>query len=93
MAQLYSCCYWEERGKINKDGSQLQLLLHDWKYNQPEIFCTYCGVTPECFDDILAAIEDDEAFQNNSQNEQTPVEEQLAIALFRFCHYINAARL
>ena len=33
MAELYSHCYWEERGKINKDGSQLQLLLHDWKYN------------------------------------------------------------
>ena len=84
MAELYSRCYWEERGKINKDGSQLQLLLHDWKYNRPQIFHTYCGVTLECFDDILTAIEDDEAFQNNSQNKQTPVEKQLAIALFAF---------
>ena len=33
MAELYSHRYWEDRGKINKDGSQLQLLLHDWKYN------------------------------------------------------------
>ena len=91
MAELYSHRYWEDRGKINKDGSQLQLLLHDWKYNQPKIFHTYCGVIPECFDDIFAAIEDDEAFQNNSQNEQTPVKEQLAIALFCFRHYRNAA--
>ena len=91
IAELYSRRYWEERGKINKDSSQLQLLLHDWKHNRPEIFRNYCGVTPACFDDILAAIEDDEAFQNNSQNEQTPVEEQLAIALFRFRHYGNAA--
>ena len=33
MAELYSRHYWEEQGKINKDGSQLQLLLHDWKHN------------------------------------------------------------
>lgn len=91
IAELYSRRYWEERGKINKDNSQLQLLLRDWKYNRPEIFRTYCGVTSECFDDILGAVKDDEAFQNNSQNEQTPVEEQLAIALFRFRHYGNAA--
>jgi hypothetical protein len=36
-------------------------------------------------------IKDDEAFQNNSQNEQTPVAEQLTIALFRFQHHRNAA--
>ena len=33
IAELYSCWYWEERGKINKDSSQLWLLLHDWKHN------------------------------------------------------------
>jgi hypothetical protein len=47
IAALYSCHYWEERGKINEDNSQLQLLLHDWKYNCPEIFCTYCGESPQ----------------------------------------------
>jgi hypothetical protein len=48
-------------------------------------------VTPACFDDILAAIKDDKAFQNDSYNEQTPINQQLAITLFRFGHFGNAA--
>ena len=48
-------------------------------------------VTPACFDKILEAIRDDEVFHNSSQNEQDPVERQLAVTLFRFGHFGNAA--
>lgn len=88
LSDLYSRRYLQERGSIEKDGSQLRLLLNNYR---PEIFRSYCRVTPACFDDILAAIKDDEAFQNNSPNEQTPIDQQLAVALFRFGHFGNAA--
>ena len=88
---LYSRRYLQERSTIEKDGSQLKLLLTNWKVNRPDIFRSYCRVMPACFDDILAGIKDDEAFQNNSRNEQAPVDQQLAIALFRFGHFGNAA--
>lgn len=39
----------------------------------------------------MEAIKDDEIFHNNSNNAQIPVEQQLAIALYRFGHYGNAA--
>jgi hypothetical protein len=46
---------------------------------------------PSCFDDLVKVICDDEVFHNNSNNKQMPVDEQLAIALYRFGHYRNAA--
>jgi hypothetical protein len=48
-------------------------------------------ITPPCFDDLVATLQDDPIFSNNSNNSQTPVKEQVAIALYRFGHYGNAA--
>jgi hypothetical protein len=72
----------KEHGTINKSKAGLNLLLTDWKFNYPEIFWSYLCVTPPCFDDILKAIIDDDVFQNNSQNEQDPVNRQHVVALF-----------
>jgi len=58
--QLYSQCYLAERGKITKSQDQMWLLLDDYRYNRPEIFHSYLRITPECFDDLVAAIADDE---------------------------------
>jgi hypothetical protein len=41
----------------------------------------------------LSKISDDPIFFNNSNNPQMPVEDQLAIALYRFGHEGNAASL
>jgi hypothetical protein len=46
---------------------------------------------PGTFDDLVVTIWDDEAFHNNSHNEQKGVEEQVVIALYLFGHYWNAA--
>ena len=48
-------------------------------------------MTPECFDALLAAIQGHPIFHNNSHVEQLSVDVQLAIALYRFGHYGNAA--
>ncbi|KLO04189.1 hypothetical protein SCHPADRAFT_840943, partial [Schizopora paradoxa] len=42
---------------------------------------------------LVAEIEDDPVFVNNSQNEQIPVAHQVAVLLFRFGHSGNAASL
>ncbi|KIK98009.1 hypothetical protein PAXRUDRAFT_824389 [Paxillus rubicundulus Ve08.2h10] len=47
-------------------------------------------MTPECFDVLLAALQDDPVFRNQSNVLQMPVDAQLAIALYRFGHYGNA---
>ena len=78
------------RQPIAKSDTQLHLLLTEWKVSRPEIFRSYLHINPACFDDLVAVIQDDEVFQNNSNNPQMPVAEQLAIALFRFGHYGNA---
>ena len=59
--------------------------------NRPEIFRSYLRMDPSCFDDLVNVIKDDDVFHNNSHNPQMPIDEQLAIALFRFGHYGNAA--
>src|ERR1700720_4203220 len=69
----------------------IHFLLGDYKVNHPEIFHTHVRVTPECFDTLLATICDDPVFHNNSQNQQHPVDEQLAITLYQFGHFGNAA--
>ena len=63
----------------------------EWKFNRPKIFQSYLHIDPACFDALVDVIKDDEVFQNNSNNPQMPVDEQLAIALFRFGHHGNAA--
>src|SRR5205085_1718879 len=62
-----------------------------WKVNRPEIFRSYLRISPTCFDALVSAIEGHEVFQNNSNHSQIPVPQQLAIALYRFGHYGNAA--
>jgi hypothetical protein len=93
VAQLYSQRVLFEHNKINKERTGLHLLLRDWKINRPDIFRSYLRITPSCFDHLVLAIRDDEVFCNNSNNPQMPVEEQLAIALYRFGHYGNAVSM
>jgi hypothetical protein len=91
LGELYSQRYLNSQEAITKDGTQLQLLLTEWKVNCPEIFHSYLCINPTCFDDLVNVIHDDEVFQNNSNNPQMPVDEQLAIALYPFGHYGIAA--
>ena len=51
----------------------------------------YLQVTPGCFDKHVKALHHHPVFQNRSSNMQMPIEEQLAIALYCFGHYGNAA--
>jgi hypothetical protein len=50
-------------------------------------------VSPQTFDTLVARLENDPVFSNNSNHPQLSVEQQVAIALYRFGHDGNAAGL
>lgn len=92
MADLYSRHYLNERRDIPKTQDNLHLLLHTYKDDFPDIFRSYVRVSPTCFDSLVDAISADPIFHNNSPvAEQLPITQQLAITLYRFGHYGNAA--
>lgn len=61
------------------------------KAERPDLFREILRVTPYTFDKLHEKIKNDLIFFNNSNNPQIPVEEQLAITLYRFGHDGNAA--
>ncbi|KAF8226851.1 hypothetical protein L208DRAFT_1299822 [Tricholoma matsutake] len=91
LGELYSQRYLNAREEIVKDSTQLHLLLMEWKINCPEIFCSYLCINPSCFEDLVNIVQDDPIFSNNSNNPQMPVQVQVAITLYCFGHYGNAA--
>ncbi|TFK59784.1 hypothetical protein BDN72DRAFT_780272 [Pluteus cervinus] len=91
LAGIHINHYHSEREPIHKSHSHLHLLFYDWKFNSPEIFRSYLRMTPACFDKLVESISSHPVFHNASSNLQMPVDQQLAIALFRFGHYGNAA--
>ncbi|KDN34026.1 hypothetical protein RSAG8_12887, partial [Rhizoctonia solani AG-8 WAC10335] len=68
-----------------------------WEYAQSEtlhpLFVKLVRVAPIIFLHILTEIEEHPIFYNDSKNPQTPVENQLAVALFRLGRHGNAACL
>ena len=54
-------------------------------------FINMLHVTPLVFQTILTLIKEHPTFTNNSNNAQAPVEQQLAITLFRMGQYGNGA--
>jgi hypothetical protein len=68
-----------------------------WEYAQNPLnhhrFINMLRVTPLVFQTILTLIEEHPVFMNNSNNPQTPVEQQLAVTLYRMGRYGNGASL
>ena len=91
--QMYANRYEVPRDELPRGPSTMRHVLMTLKSARPDKFREELRVTPLTFDAIVAAIAPDPVFQNNSNNAQTPVEEQLAITLYRFGHDGNAASL
>jgi len=72
-------------------SSQLPLVLRYYKYHDTPRFRRNVRVEPATFDALVTLIEGHKVFQNDSRNQQAPVEIQLAIALRRFGHFGSAA--
>ena len=71
--------------------SQLYLVLVLYKEDDHKRFRQNLRVNPETFDELITRIEDDPIFVSDGPQNQMPLNEQLAIALFRFGHHGNAA--
>ena len=84
--------YEEPRDEhIPRPPAQMPHTLEVLKVERPDQFREILRVTLHTFDKLCEKIEHDPVFFNNSNNAQIPVEEQLAIALYRFGHDGNAA--
>lgn len=90
---MYTHRYEVPRDPIPRGPSYLQHTLLTLKSAREDLFREQLRVTPETFDAIVEKISNDCVFQNDSQHPQMPVEQQLAIVLFRFGHDGNASGL
>ena len=92
IEDMYSTRYEESRDKpVPHPPAQMPHVLKILKVERPDHFREILRVTPYTFDKLREKIEDDSVFFNKSNNPQIPVEEQLAITLYRFGHDGNAA--
>ncbi|TBU54356.1 hypothetical protein BD310DRAFT_828267, partial [Dichomitus squalens] len=73
--------------------SFLPHVLHVYKHERPDLFRGHLRVNPATFDRLVARLQGDAVFSNDSENAQISVEEQVAITLYRFGHFGNAAGL
>ncbi|KAF9562393.1 hypothetical protein CPC08DRAFT_634216 [Agrocybe pediades] len=90
---MYSSRYEKPRIRFPRPPSHLLHVLDVLKHARPDHFRQELRVNPYTFDSIVNRIKDDPVFSNNSNNPQMPVEQQVAITLYRFGHFGNAASL
>lgn len=88
---MYEHRYEAPRTGYSRPPASLPHLLTVTKFERPDLFRRELRVTPATFDRLLAEIQGDAIFTNDSPNEQIPIDHQLAIYLFRQGHYGNAA--
>jgi hypothetical protein len=90
---MYTQRYEVPRDQLPRGPSYLHHVLTVQKNLRPDHFRQALRVSPAAFDQIVYKISDDPVFFNRSDQQQLPVEEQLAVTLYRFGHNGNAASL
>ncbi|KAF5346002.1 hypothetical protein D9758_013848 [Tetrapyrgos nigripes] len=93
LSAMYAHRYTIPRKIHVKAPPQLPFILTHSKLHQLKDFRQCLRVSPYTFDRLVERIQNDTIFTNHSSNGQMPVADQLAIALYRFGHYGNAAGL
>jgi hypothetical protein len=84
LIEMYANRYELPRAGLPRGPSYLHHVLVCLKDSRGDHFRQQLRINPTTFDALVAFIHDDPVFMNNSNNPQMPVEEQLAITLFRF---------
>jgi hypothetical protein len=85
--------YLGDRGHVAKAGNLHLAWVYAGNPNDHGRFTNMLRVSPYVFGVLLDLIKDHEVFQNNSNMPQSPVEQQLAVALYRLGRYGNGASL
>ena len=94
ISTLYSSRYHVSRKfGLGRPPSHLPLILSTYKDNKEfhPHFRQHLRIDPVTFDKILTKISANPLFMNQSRHPQMPIDYQLAITLYRFGHYGNAA--
>ncbi|KAF7370022.1 DDE Tnp4 domain-containing protein [Mycena sanguinolenta] len=85
--------YEVPRNTLPRGPAFMRHVLGTMKDTRPDLFRQELRVSPHTFDRLARRLACDAVFSNSSNNAQMPVEDQLAIVLFRFGHSGNAAGL
>ncbi|KAF7310261.1 DDE Tnp4 domain-containing protein [Mycena indigotica] len=86
--------YLGPREHVAKAGNlHLAWIYKDGNVNDQKRFENMLRISPYCFDVLLELIKDHTIFSNNSNNPQTPIEQQLAVTLYRLGRYGNGASI
>lgn len=94
IQSMYEQRYEEPRTRLPKPAESYLFHVLTRLKTHPEYFRLELRISPYTFDKLVAEISQDPVFSNNSETApQTPVEEQLAVALYRFGHDGNASGL
>jgi hypothetical protein len=92
IAKMYASRYEKSRKRIPRgSATPMRDLLNKYKHDRPDYFREDLRVFPTTFDHIVTELSKHPIFQNNSPNSQMPIEDQVAITLYRFGHFGNAA--
>lgn len=78
---------------IQRSTATMQEVLDVDKLENPADFRLFLHVNPTTFDEMVNHLSKHHVFHNNSANGQMPIEDQLAIILYHFGHFGNAAGL
>lgn len=96
ISAIYSRQYQlDQKFRPVRPPAYLPLILTAYKDNEEfyHLFRQYLRIDPITFDKILVEISSNPLFINQSRHPQMPIDYQLAITLYRFGHYGNAASL
>ncbi|KAJ7711177.1 hypothetical protein B0H16DRAFT_1343961 [Mycena metata] len=88
---MYEQRYEQPRDTLPRGPSYLYHVLTALKNGRADHFRQCLRVSPLTFDKLVVALEQDPVFSNDSNNPQLPVDQQVAVALYRFGHDGNAA--
>ncbi|KAJ3912412.1 hypothetical protein F5877DRAFT_54077 [Lentinula edodes] len=91
---MYAQQYENPQGRIERAPPLMNQVLYSWKQTRPDLFRQQLRVSPYTFDKLVMSLENDPVWQNFSDTSpQAPMEEQLAVLLYRLGHDGNAVSL
>jgi hypothetical protein len=93
LEEMHAHRYEMPRDTFPRGPAFMRHVLTEMKDTRRDLFREELRVSPRTFDKLVTSIRDDAIFTNDSRNGQMPIEDQLAITLFRFGHSGNAAGL
>lgn len=93
ITRMYENRYENPRDALPRGPSYLHHILTALKAGRADQFRQALPVSPQTFDSLVARLEPDPVFSNNSNHAQISVEQQPAVVLYRFGHDGNAASI